>query len=98
MLQVQVDLDGATKYKLELEKDMLAKGAKHDHAQAALPNLAGAYNHWEKLLAELEEHIAALPGDALQASAYLAYAGFFESKLRAALRVIWKAQVGLGTA
>lgn len=93
MTRLQEEQERLHRQKRELEASLAAATANHEEALAALPRLAKAFEGWSQTLQDLEAHLAALPGDALLASGFLAYAGFFESKRRNALKAKWAQRV-----
>lgn len=63
------------------------------HAEKLIAGLGGERTRWEAGAAEFEAALAAVPGDAALASAFLTYAGPFPADFRTALADgAWKSQ------
>jgi hypothetical protein len=79
-----------------LEAELADLSGKLARAEALVTGLAGERVQWAATAAGLEARLAALPGDALVAAAFLAYAGPFPSEYREELaRGAWLPQARL---
>ena len=95
MLSVRVNGRHADKRRQKWHN--IGNSANHFHLQVRAENLIaglrGERARWEAGAAELEAALAAVPGDAALASAFLVYAGPFPADVRSALADgVWKSQ------
>jgi dynein heavy chain len=80
--------------KATLEAELADLAAKLSRAERLVTGLAGERGRWQSAIAALSARLAALPGDAAAAAAFLSYAGPFPAEYREALvREAWLPQV-----
>jgi dynein heavy chain len=80
--------------KATLEAELADLTSKLARAEKLVTGLAGERGRWQEALGGLHARLAALPGDAALAAAFLSYAGPFPSEFREELvRATWLPQV-----
>jgi hypothetical protein len=80
--------------KATLEAELSDLAGKLSRAEKLVTGLAGERAQWQASIGGLEARLAALPGDAAVAAAFLSYAGPFPSEFRDELaRATWLPQV-----
>jgi dynein heavy chain len=90
-LKTQYDEKAELKEKLRIESEQTEM--KLTRAEKLVSGLAGERDRWEKTIKKYEESIGYLPGDCLLASAFMSYAGPFNTIYRESLvRDYWLAQ------
>ena len=76
-----------------IKSEMQTVQTKVDRSISLLRNLSSEQTRWARENAAFDQQMSTVIGDALLASAFLAYSGFFDQQYRAALMTKWKTRL-----
>ena len=77
-----------------IKNEMKSVESKVSRSEGLLANLGSEQSRWQETSTGFRSQMSTLPGDCLLASAFVAYAGYFDQEMRSSLFSAWQERLG----